>query len=220
MHRLPPCSHTFRVVRASRVAIALALAFASSLALGACGPSHPEAKGPSRPQSQWVGEEAELFDDGIDVGAVPGSAASSGAEDIEAKAATRTLKGDGVVLAKIIGVASEPVGDKQRFRLELLTDTAPLAGAKIDSPFTLVVPPDSPSYGTVRSQEAQLIGKKFVVFFRRYAGEEGGDPVTHFHISGNDKRVLDAVERAKTKKQVESGWLRPGRESGLFHGSI
>jgi hypothetical protein len=170
----------------------------------ACGPSKPVAVGPTRPHAQWTGEEAELFDDGIDIGAVAGSNANASPDD-EVKAANRAIKGDGVVVAKVVGVSSEPVGEKRRFRLELRVEGNALAGAKIDSPFTLVVEPSAPAFGIVRTQDTQLIGARFVVFYRRYAADDGGDPITHFHLSATDKRVLDAIERAKTKKQVEQG---------------
>src|SRR2546430_1493329 len=39
--------------------------------LVACSGQRIAAKGPSRPQSAWTGDEADLFDDGIDLGAVP-----------------------------------------------------------------------------------------------------------------------------------------------------
>jgi len=192
------------VNRARILSLALLALWTAVLAL-ACGPSKPVATGPTRPLAQWTGEEAELFDDGIDIGAVPGSTGTSTADDSEVKAANRTIKGDGVVIAKVVGVSSEPVGEKRRFRLELRVEGKVLAGSAIDSPFTLVVEPSAPSFGTVRGQDTQLIGAKFVVFYRRYAADDGGDPITHFHLSATDKRVLDAIERAKTKKQVEEG---------------
>ena len=144
-----------------------------------CGPSLKAPKGPTRPESAWAGEDAALFDDGIDIGAISamgGTGSNQGDDGNDLKITSRVYNGDGVVLAKVIGVSSEPVGEKNRYRLELLVQGEALAGAKIDSPFTLKIEPTSPAFGSVRSQDAQLIGKKFVVFFKRYASEDGDEP--------------------------------------------
>ena len=187
---------------------------ALAIALAACGHGGATVAGPTRPASSWAGQDADLFDDGIDVGAIPiGGAAANEKDRDEAndeRVPNRVEKADGVVVGKVIGVSSEPVGDHNRFRLELTIEGDPLAGAHPDTPFTLVVESSSPAFGTVRSQDAQLIGKKFVVYFRRYAGEEGGEPITHYHLSPTTDHVLDLIQRANTKRKVEEGLARPG----------
>ena len=182
----------------------VAVAF-GALVLGACGGSSAGSKGPSRPVSAWAGEDATLFDDGIDIGtfAQPGSGTSNA--DDEAAIPSRVYKADGTVLAKVIGVNSEPVGDKNRYRLELLIDGDPLSGAMPPSPFELKVEPSSPAFGAIRSQEAQLIGKKLVVYFRRYASEDSDEAITHFHISPNTPKVMGIVKDTATRKKVEGG---------------
>ena len=172
----------------------------------ACGPAAKTAQGPTRPESAWSGEDAELFEDGIDIGAISatGAASPTATDDgNDIKITSRVYKGDGVVLAKVIGVSSEPVGEKNRYRLELLVEGDALAGAKIDSPFTLKIEPTSPAFGSVRSQDAQLIGKKFVVFFKRYASEDGDEPITHFHLSPGNEHIIGQVKAVATKKSVE-----------------
>jgi len=178
-------------------------ALSGALLLGACGPSSAGAKGPSRPISAWAGEDATLFDDGIDIGAFAGPGSGSANADDEAAIPARVYKGDGVVLAKVIGVNSEPVGDKNRYRLELVVEGEPFAGAKPPSPFELKIEPGAPAFGAIRSQEAQLIGKKLVVYFRRYASEEQEEAITHFHLSPDTPRVLSLVKDAATRKKVE-----------------
>ena len=199
MHERPRHGRIAGVV----VPLALALAVVSA----ACGSGKAVARGPTRPASAWSGQDATLFDDGLDVGALaPPGTTTTAEEDSETAITNRTYAADGVVLAKVIGVSSEPVGDKNRYRLELTIEGDALAGAKPESPFTLKVGAGTPSYGTVRSQDAQLIGKKFVVFYRRYADEEGADePITHFHLSGNNERVLGVIRAAMTRKKVEGG---------------
>ncbi|MEO7095416.1 MAG: hypothetical protein ABI175_19325 [Polyangiales bacterium] len=172
----------------------------------ACGPGAKVAKGPTRPESAWSGEDADLFDDGIDIGAVSATGGTGGTtpdDSNDLKITSRVYAGDGVVLAKVIGVSSEPVGEKNRYRLEFLVEGEALAGAKTESPFNLKIEPTSPAFGSVRSQDAQLIGKKFVVFFKRYASEDGDEPVTHFHLSPGNEHILSQVKAVATKKNVE-----------------
>ena len=182
-----------------------ALVACTALGLVGGGASNVGGTGPSRPASAWAGEDATLFDDGIDIGtfAQPGSGTSNA--DDEAAIPNRVYKSDGTVLAKVIGVNSEPVGDKNRYRLELVVDGNPLSGAMPPSPFELKIEPASPSFGAIRSQETQLIGKKLVVYFRRYAGEEGDEAITHFHISPNTPKVMGIVNDTATRKKVEGG---------------
>jgi len=177
---------------------------AAVVLLGACKLSGG-AKGPTRPVSEWAAEDKQLFDDGIDVGALPSSdAPPERDESNEALIPRRMDAADAVVLAKVIGVHSEPVGDKKRYRLELAVEGAPLYAANAPPPtVSLVLPPDSPAYGTVRAIDAKLIGRKLVVFYREYAGEDPGEVVVHFHLSPGTKAVLDAIQLHKTKKQFD-----------------
>jgi hypothetical protein len=190
--------HSARTVFAAVVAC-------SALVLGGCGASTAGNKGPSRPISAWAGEDATLFDDGIDIGtfAQPGSG-SANADD-EAAIPSRVYKADGTVLAKVIGVNSEPEGDKNRYRLELAVDGDPLSGANPPVPFEIKVEPSSPAFGAIRSQEAQLIGKKLVVYFRRYASDDSDEAITHFHISPNTPKVMGIVKDTAMRKKVEGG---------------
>jgi len=182
-----------------------ALVVAFALVLGACGASSAGAMGPARPASAWSGSDATLFDDGIDIGAfgTPGSGTANA--DDEAAISDRVMQADGVVLAKVIGVNSEPVGDKNRYRLELTVDGEAISGAKPPAPFEIKVEPSSPAFGAIRSQEAQLIGKRLVVYFRRYASEDGDEPITHFHLSPDTPRVMQLVNDAATRKKVQGG---------------
>lgn len=175
------------------------------LLLGACKPSAGGPKGPTHPVAEWAGEEKQLFDDGIDVGALPsGNVPPSRDESNEALIPRRMDTADAVVLTKVIGVHSEPVGDKKRYRVEVAVEGSPLFAANAPpESFSLTFGPESSSYGTVRAVEARLIGRKLVVFYREYAGEEGDPSVLHFHISPPTKAVLDAIELHKTRKQFD-----------------
>ncbi len=194
--------------RSPLAVVAASVTRAVSLVLGACGKPAPKGPAlPSRPHSAWTAEEAQLFDDGIDVGAIPpGDAPPSRDEANEDRIPARVDTADGVVIAKGVGVSSEPMGDRKRYRIELAQEGEPLAGASVPVPFTLSLEPDAPAYGTIRSQDAKLIGRKLVVFFKRYAPdpeEDAVEAITHFHLSPASAAVLDAIKLHKARRQFD-----------------
>lgn len=186
------------LIRSFRHALALALLIA------ACGKSNKDPRTPAKPDTAWTGSEALLFDDGIDVGALPvGDVAPSRDESNEAQIPSRIDAAEGVVAAKFIGVSTEPSGDRKRYRLELLAEGEPMAGmAPPDSPFALALEPEAPAYGTIRALDARLIGRKIIVFYRRYSTDDGA-AVIHFHLSPPTKAVLQAIELHTTRKAVQ-----------------
>lgn len=181
----------------------LVAALAALVSLGtACTPAKPAA-GPTRPHAEWTGEQAQLLDDGIDVGALPlGDAAPGRDETSEALIPKRMEASDAVAIAKVIAVSTEPVGGKRRFRLELAI-VEPLFRKAPEGNIVLTVEPTAPAYGTVRAGESKLIGRKLVVFFRQYAAEDGGDAITHFHLSPTTKTVLESISTHATKSQFQ-----------------
>lgn len=170
----------------------------------ACGKTKTDPRAPSKPDTAWTGSEAVLFDDGIDVGALPlGDVPPSRDESDEAQIPSRIDAAEGVVLAKFISVSTEPSGDRKRYRLELVVEGEPYAGvAPPDSPFSLALEPEAPAYGTIRALDARLIGRKIVVFYRRYSTDEG-EAVIHFHLSPPTKSVLEAINLHTTRKAVQ-----------------
>ncbi|MBI2392498.1 MAG: hypothetical protein HYV09_23135 [Deltaproteobacteria bacterium] len=182
------------------------LVIAATLAIAAaagCTPSPKGPQGPTRPIASWAGDEAKLLDDGIDVGAVPlGDAAPARDEASEELVPQRIEASDGVVVAKVIAVSAEPLSDKRkRFRVELsVTET--LAGKAPGATLELEIAPNGPAFGTVRALDARLIGRRLVVFYRRYVSEDG-EAITHFHLSPPTKEMLEAVGLHKAKSQFD-----------------
>jgi hypothetical protein len=141
----------------------------------------------------------------MDAGALPPNVPGTDRdEENEAKIPRRLDLADGVVGAKIIGVNSETRAERNLYRVELAVEGQPYAGKAIDSPFNLIVLPDSAPYAAFKTGGSNLIGRKVVVFFKRYAPvEEGEEPITHFHISPMTPAVLKAIDTAKTRKQFD-----------------
>lgn len=182
--------------------LALSVTLSVNLSVAACSPPPPRVALHAHATAEWKGDDKELFGDSVDQGAFPppGSAPLRD-EANEARIVPRVDRADGVVVAKFVSVTSEPAGEKQRFRLELVAEGQPLSGkAPPESPFVLVVDPDAPAFGTIRAQGDRLIGQKVVVYYRRYADD--ADTLRHrFHLSAATPALLKFIGDYTTKKQ-------------------
>ena len=176
-----------------------------ALLLLACPKANVDPRAPAKPETAWTGSEAVLFDDGVDVGALPvGDVAPTRDESSEAQIPARIDAAEGVILAKVISVSTEPSGDRKRYRIELQIEGEPYSGmAPPDMPFALALEPEAPAYGTIRALDARLIGRKLIVFYRRYATDDG-TAVYHFHLSPPTKAVMEAIQLHTTRKAVQS----------------
>lgn len=187
------------VSRAQRLLCAVVAS--AGLSLAACPPATPAVNVPTRPLSKWAGPEAVLFDDGIDLGAVPAAKEVEPSRDErnDQLIGARLRDADGVVIAKVKGVSREPMGDGQRFVVDLLVEGEPLAGKAPSGALVLRVGPDSPAFGTVRGREQEIIGRRLVVYYRMYAPPpESEEPIVHFHLSGASAGLIEEI-----KKQIE-----------------
>lgn len=173
----------------------------AGLSLTACPPATTHANVASRPLSKWAGPEAVLFDDGIDIGAVPAAKEVDPPRDEhnDQLIGARLRDADGVVIAKVKGVSREPLGDGQRFVVDLLVEGEPLMGKAPAGALVLRVGPDSPAFGTVRGREQEIVGRRLVVYYRLYAPPpESDEAIVHFHLSGASAGLLEEI-----KKQIE-----------------
>jgi hypothetical protein len=177
------------------------LVASASVSLTACPPATTPANTPTRPIGKWAGPEAVLFDDGIDIGAVPAAKEVEPPRDErnDQMIGARLRDADGVLIAKVKGVSREPVGDGQRFVVDLLVEGEPLLGKAPVGALVLRVGPDSPAFGTVRGREQEIVGRRLVIYYRSYAPPpDGEEPVVHFHLSAASAGLLDDI-----KKQIE-----------------
>lgn len=178
----------------------LSLVAAASLALAAC-PSTTNARlVDAHPIAEWPGAQATLFDDGIDVGALPAASSVEASRDEtnDAMIGARLRDADGVVLGKVIGLSREPVGDRTRFVVELAIEGEPLSGKSPGPSLVLRIGPESPSFGTIRARESDLVGRRLVVYYRLYApaeGSESPEAIVHFHLSGTAPALLEAIKK-------------------------
>ena len=179
----------------------LAALLGASLTLTACPPPGAPAAPPAHPAAEWTGTEAKLFDDGIDVVAVPAAAEVEPPRDDsnDPLIGQRLSDSDGVFVVKVRGVSREPIGGQLRFKVELVIEGEPLTGRAPGHSLLLFIGPDSPCYGTVRGREAEIVGRKLLMYYRAYVPPKDADgPSFHYHLSGVSTGFM-----ADVKKQID-----------------
>ena len=175
-----------------------AIVACASLSLAACPPATPPTSLPTRPISKWAGSEATLFEDGIDIGAVPAAREVEPPRDEnnDAMIGARLRDADGVLIVKVKGVSREPLGEGVRFVLDLAVEGEPLSGKAPGATLVLRVGPDSPSFGTVRGREQEIIGRRLILYYRAYApAPDSDEPIVHFHLSGASAGLIEEIKR-------------------------
>ena len=164
----------------------------ASLAL-ACGGSGSNA--PGRPLPTWEGHQSELFDDAIDPRAVGLNLEEARTPQSDTAVRERTQVGDAVVRARVDTVTEKRNGDDVEYWLGLrVLETLAGQHAPPES-FVVRLDRDSPSKGIVRSLDARLGGKTFVVFVREFKGGDN-EPRFYAHFAPDTKDVIAAVKDA------------------------
>lgn len=155
----------------------------------------PDANSPSRPLPAYEGHQAELFDDAIDPRAVGLNLDDTKTPQTDAAVRERTQVGDAVVRARVQTVTQKRNGDDVEYQLGFQL-VEKLAGEHAP-PDVFVVRFDkaSPSAGIVRSLDARLGGKTFVVFVKEFK-DVNGDPRFYAHVAADTKDVVAAVKDA------------------------
>jgi hypothetical protein len=164
------------------------------LIAASCG--GPDASSPSRPLPAYEGHQAELFDDAIDPRAVGLNLDEARTPQSDAAVRERTQVGDAVVRAKVQTITQKHDGDQDvEYQLGLVV--LEKLGGEHPPPDEFVVRFDktSPSAGIVRSLDARLGNKTFVVFVRQFK-DSNGEPRFYAHFSADTKDVIAAVKDA------------------------
>jgi hypothetical protein len=155
------------------------------------GPKAP----PSRVLPEYAGRDVELFDDGIEPGAV-GYAVGDSTSTGDRLLPERTGASDGVLRARVVTVTSkqEEHGRSLLMGLHPVETLAGRNGPMAD--FTLVISPRAPSAGILHAMEDRLVGLGFVVFVRDFARAGEAEGQLHFHIGRDDEAEANRVREA------------------------
>ena len=159
----------------------------------ACG--GPDASSPGRLLPPWEGHQTELFDDAIDPRAVGLNLDEARTPLTDARVRERTQTGDAVVRARVETVTQRRNGDDVEYQLGLHVLESLTGAHPPPDDFSVRLDKTSPSAGIVRSLDARLGGKTFVVFVKEFKGPDN-EPRFYAHFAPDSKDMVSAVKDA------------------------
>jgi len=142
---------------------------------------------------EYTPEEAAAFDDVL-APTVFGLKADVDLDN-DPHFATRVGHADWVARARISTVSKEELAGKDGYTLALSPEGTPFAGNQSATAVELRVPQGSPSYERLEVASSSLIGKRVVLFLRRYA--DRGEATNHWHGEADDEKVVALIRHQK-----------------------
>ena len=175
--------------------LAVGLLACAALPASACAPPNRAEAAPAGEQLPPYGPDAAaLFDDSIAPQIF--GATLTGTNAASDPALPRwTEQAESVLPVKISTISSDSVGDNPAYTLELQPVGAPLAGRSPAQSIDIEITPTNPSYAFVHSADSTLVGKEFILFFRRYS--EQGRTTLHWRAEADTAGLRAAIERAR-----------------------
>jgi hypothetical protein len=178
----------------------LFLATALGSALPACSPAAPRAVSAVAGLPEYTPEEATVFADLLT------SAVFGLPREVPAKhdsvLALCAARADGIVLVRIGTISEETLAGTRGYSLSLSVDPTPMSGSSLESPLELQIGQGNPSLARVQASSATLVGKRFILLFKRYA--DAGEPKLHWRGEPDDPAVRHAIENAKALDAASS----------------
>jgi hypothetical protein len=118
------------------------------------------------------------------------------------KLSGRTNHADAVVRVRVATVSEQLLAGTQGFTIVLTVEPPPLRGTAPDGPLELQLSRGSPSLAMVQAQGSALVGRRFIIFLKRYSHR--GEPELHWYGEGDTPAFAEAVERAKALDEFSS----------------
>jgi len=169
-------------------------AFAAFLAALACDNTpEPRAASAVAGLPEYTPEEASLFGDVLEPSAFGLPADVPPSED--PKLRLRISHADAVVRVQVGTVSEELLAGTKGFAIALTVEPPPLAGSAPESPLEIRIGASSPSMAQVQAEGSHFVGKRFVLFVRKYSHQ--GEPELHFYGEGDTPEFKQAFEQSR-----------------------
>lgn len=179
---------------ASRMRKVLVAAVISALGAFGCHSSkEPRVASVLEGLPEYTPEEATAFDDKL-------SAAIFGMRpDVDPtkdpNTAARVSHADWVGKARVSTVSRDTLAGKDGYTLGVSPEGPALAGGQPAAGLELRVPRGSPSFQRLEASRDSLIGRRLILFVRKYA--DRGEPTHHWHGDADDPVVAAVIERQR-----------------------
>lgn len=178
--------------------VILMCALGAGLGLG-CGPSAPRAVSAVAGLPEYTPAEAAVFGDTLS-STIFGLPAEIRPQD-DPKLGERTRRADTVVLVRVSTISAESLAGVRGYSISIVAEGRPLSGQEPEGSIELHIGPGNPSLSRVQTADSALMGRRFLLFMKRYSDD--GEPRLHFHGEGDNPEVRKAIETAKALDAVK-----------------
>ncbi|HVW28501.1 MAG TPA: hypothetical protein VHC69_24220 [Polyangiaceae bacterium] len=165
--------------------------FALLLGIAGCGGGPPRAASATAGLPEYTAEEATIFDD--DMSSAVFGLPTEIPVGSDPRLPDRVKGADAIVRVRVATVSEEELAGKKAFSLSLSVEPAPLKGQVEENPLEIQLGPTSPALSRVLTAGSQFVGRRFVLFVKRYAHH--GEPELHWHAEGDTPAFQQALER-------------------------
>lgn len=142
---------------------------------------------------EYTPEEAAVFDDVLSAAIFGLRPEVEPAKDPNLGA--RIKASDWVGRARISTISKETLAGKDGYTLAVSPEGQAFAGSQAGTPLELRVPRGSPAFSRLETSHDALIGKRLVLFVRKYA--DRGEATHHWHADADAPEVVSSIERQK-----------------------
>jgi hypothetical protein len=190
VHRLGSADAMRRVMFAGWVA----------LAITACGGNEPKVVSAIAGLPEYTPSEASLYGDEFTaaVFGLPKEIAPSQ----DPKLRERTDRADAIIPVRISTVTADSLAGVRAYTLGVVADGAPVVGSAPAGQLEIRLGPGNPSLTQVQLADTSLVGKRFLLFVRRYA--DAGEAVNHYHGEADAPDVRKAIESAQALDSLKN----------------
>lgn len=173
-------------------------AAATPWALVGCKKS-PSAASAAEGLPPFTAEEAALFDDRV-APVVFGLSEGRGPSR-DPNFYDRLKRADAVLHGRISTVTEEALAGRSGYALSVAVEGT-VRGSVTERVLELRIPPGSTGLARMQASSAALVGKRIVLFIRRFA--RGDDVELHFHAEADDAATREALKRGKPLDETDA----------------
>jgi hypothetical protein len=167
--------------------------FFLALALVGCGiacGAH-SSRGP-QVRSEFTLDDAKLFEDGVDLIETPEQLEGQWKLDWDRDLDRRINQSDTIALGTVSTLRTDTDLEHRTNYQIVMNVESTLEGDRPGSELTLTSREGASGYSSIEEHKDQLLSRKLVAFVK-YAKNENGTVIWHFHLSAPSKAVLDRV---------------------------
>lgn len=168
------------------------------VALAGCGGTQPRAASATEGMPEYTPEEAAIFGDDLSP-SVFGLPTEIPIEN-DNRLADWFRDADAVVRVRVATASQEDLAGKKAFSLSLSVEPEPLKGRLEENPLEIQLGPSSPALSQVLTAGPQFVGRRFILFVKRYSDQ--GEPKLHWHGEGDTPALHQALERTNALDEV------------------